>query len=239
MRVGGRALGKIKTQLKAFTKAGVSFEDIEAEAQRLIRSAGFTPSFSTVPGYDWATCIMKNDELCHGIPQNKEVHDGDVITIDVGLIHQGYHLDTTMTFAVGEIPEETRLFLERGRQIEDAAISKAKLGNSIYDISFAMEKGLKKYNYGAVTQLTGHGIGKELHMDPAVPCVAYRADKRNKLYEGQTLAIEVMYTAGSAYVVEDDDGWTYKTEDGSLSGMFEETVLITKNGPEVLTRSSQ
>lgn len=239
MRVGGKALGKVKTQLKSFTRVGVSFEDIEAEAQRLIRSAGFTPSFSTVPGYDWATCIMKNDELCHGIPKSKVVEDGDVITIDVGLISQGYHLDTTMTFAVGEVSEEVALFLDRGRQIEEAAISKARVGNSIYDISFAMEKGLKKYNYGAVTQLTGHGIGKELHMDPAVPCVAYRADKRKKLYLGQTLAIEVMYTAGSAYVVEDDDGWTYKTEDGSLSGMFEETVLITKNGPEVLTRSSQ
>lgn len=235
MRAGGKALGRVKRDLKAFTRVGVSFEEIEKEAQRLIRSAGYVPSFSTVPGYDWATCIMKNNELCHGIPKKKFVDDGDVITIDVGLISDGYHLDTTMTFAVGAVSKDVELFLERGRQIEDAAIAKAKLGNTIYDISFAMEKGLKKYNYGAVTQLTGHGIGKELHMEPAVPCVASRSDKRNKLHEGQTLAIEVMYTAGSAYVVEDADGWTYKTQDGSLSGMFEETVLITKNGPEVLT----
>lgn len=238
MRAGGKALGKVKTALKDFTKVGTSFEEIEAEAQRLIRAAGYTPSFSTVPGYDWATCVMKNDELCHGIPKHKYVDDGDVITIDVGLISHGYHLDTTITFAVGAVREEVTLFLERGREIVDAAIAKAKPGNSVYDISYAMEKGLKKYNYGAVTQLTGHGIGKELHMDPAIPCVAYRADKKKKLSVGQTVAIEVMYAEGSAYVVEDSDGWTYKTDDGSLSGMFEETVLITKNGPEVLTQSA-
>jgi len=237
MKEGGRALGKVKGQLYSFTKVGTRFEEIEAEAQRLIKAAGYTPSFSTVPGYDWATCIMKNDEMCHGIPQKKSVEDGDVLTIDVGLINKGYHLDTTMTFAVGSISEEIVQFLERGQRILDDAIGKARLGNSVYDISFAMEKGLKKYNYGAVYQLTGHGIGKELHMDPAVPCVTQRSDKRKKLVVGQTLAIEVMYTSGDPYLVEDTDGWTYRTEDGSLSGMFEETVLITKSGPQVMTKT--
>lgn len=237
MRTGGKALGEVKAALRRFTQVGVSFEEIEGEAQRLIQQAGFSPSFSTVPGYHWATCIMKNDELCHGIPKGKRVNDGDVITIDVGLISKGYHLDTTITFAVGTVNTDVALFLQRGREILDAAIAKAKLGNSVYDVSFVMEKGLKKYNYGVVTQLTGHGIGEELHMEPAIPCAAYRADKRKLFTIGQTVAIEVMYTAGSGYVVEDSDGWTYKTQDGSLSGMFEETVLITSKGPEILTYS--
>lgn len=237
MTDGGRALGTVKSALRAFTKPGTRFEAIEAEAQKLIKELGFVPSFSTVPGYNWATCIMKNDEMCHGIPVGKVVDDGDVITIDVGLINKGFHLDTTVTFVVGTVNEDVHLFLERGQEILAKAIDAAIVGNSIYDISFAMEKGLKKYNYGAVTQLTGHGIGTELHMEPAVPCVSYRADKKKKLKEGQTLAIEVMYTQGSPYLVEDSDGWTYRTEDGSLSGMFEETVLVTKNGPSVLTKS--
>lgn len=237
MRTGGAALGAIKQQLQHFTKAGTSFESIEAEAQRLIKQAGYVPSFSTVPGYRWATCIMKNDELCHGIPEGKQVSEGDVITIDIGLISEGFHLDTTTSFAVGIVPESTRLFLERGRRILDNALAEARVGNSVYDISVAMEKGLQKYGYGAVTQLTGHGIGPELHMEPAIPCVAYRADKKKKITVGQTLAIEVMYAAGSAYVVEDSDGWTYRTSDGSLSGMFEETVLVTQGAPEVLTKS--
>ncbi len=236
MREGGHRLGTVKRALQTFTKAGMSFEAIEAEAQRLIAAAGARPNFSLVPGYHWATCIMRNDELCHGIPQNKSVHAGDVITIDVGLLYDGFNLDTTTTFIVGDAPASTVEFVRRGREILDAAIFQAQLGNSVYEISLEMEKGLQRYNYGVVYQLTGHGIGSELHMEPSVPVFADRSSKRQKLYAGQTIAIEVMYTAGSPDLVVADDGWTYRTQDGSLSGMFEETVLVTKNGPEVLTK---
>ncbi len=235
MRKGGSALGSIKGSLQRFVTIGMQFEEIEAEAQRLISAAGYVPSFSTVPGYHWATCIMKNDEMCHGIPKGKVVEAGDVLTIDLGLISNGFHLDTTITFAVGEVPESTQLFLERGQQILKDAIAKAKVGNSVYDVSIAMEQGLQKYGYGVVYQLTGHGIGKELHMDPAIPCFSQRSDKKRRFTEGQTVAIEVMYTAGNPRLIVDSDGWTYRTADGSLAGMFEETVLITKNGPVVMT----
>jgi methionyl aminopeptidase len=238
MRTGGKILGQIRDKLQLFTKPGREFAAIEAEAQRLLREADVVPSFSTVKGYDWATCIMKNDELCHGIPLKKVVERGDVITIDVGLLYQGYHLDTTTTFAVGHVPESTRLFLERGRHVLDKAIAKARANASVYDISYSMEQSLARYGYGAVYQLTGHGIGEELHMQPGIPCVGYRSDKKVRLQEGQTLAIEVMYTMGDPKLVEDDDGWTFRTADGSLSGMFEETVLVTKKTPEVLTKTS-
>lgn len=235
MRRGGKVLGQIKKSLVKFAVDGVTFDQIEAEAQKLIKAAGMKPSFSTVPGYHWATCIMKNDEVCHGIPKNKVINDGDIITIDIGLINNNYHLDTTITFPVGEVNSQLREFLNVGKKSLADAIDKARIGNSVYDISNAMEKPLKRKGYGVVYQLTGHGVGEELHMEPSIPCVPARSDKNIKLHEGQTLAIENMYSMGNPTLIEDSDGWTFRTVDGSISGMFEETVLITKNGPEILT----
>jgi methionyl aminopeptidase len=236
MRQGGKKLRQIKKQLQDFTKVGVSFAAIEAEAQRLIKAADAIPNFALVPGYEWATCIMKNDEVCHGIPRaTKKVEDGDVITIDVGLLYHKWHLDTSISFTVGNATSEAKQFLEVGRKSLKKSINKAKVGNSIYEISKAMQQVVERAGYEAVYQLTGHAIGEELHMDPTVPCIAQRSDKRNKLYEGQTLAIEIMYAAGDAELALDKDGWTYRSKDGSLTGMFEETVLITKAGPEILT----
>jgi methionyl aminopeptidase len=238
MRHGGKLLGEVKQELVHFTRVGLTFAEIEAEAQRLIADKGAQPSFSTVPGYDWATCIMKNDELCHGIPTTeKVVEDGDVITIDVGLIYDGYHLDTTTTFIVGTTTPEKEQFLEIGKRSLVKAINKARIGNTVYDVSAAMERVVVNEGFSCVYQLCGHGIGRELHMEPEVPCIAQRRNKKDRLYEGQTLAIEIMYAAGDAYLEVDADKWTYRTADGSLSGMFEETVLITKSGPEVLTNS--
>jgi methionyl aminopeptidase len=181
---------------------------------------------------------MKNDELCHGIPKHKRVADGDVITIDVGLIWEGYHLDTTTTFVVGTTTPEIEHFLEVGKRSLAKAIKKAVVGNSVYDISFAMQKVVEEQGFNVVYQLTGHGVGEELHGEPEIPCLAQKSDKRVKLYEGQTIAVEIMYAADDAHVIMDDDGWTYRTEDGSLSGMFEETVLVTSTTPDILTAST-
>ncbi len=238
MREGGRVLGKIKRQLVDFCQPGLAFEAVEAQAQELIRAASMTPSFSTVPGYYWATCIMKNEEICHGIPVDKTMEDGDLITIDVGLINQGYHLDTTISFGVGQVSGKMQRFLEDGQSILRKAINRAKVGSSVYDISYQMDKGLQKKGYGVVYQLTGHGIGEELHMEPEIPVFAHKPHKKIILQAGQTLAIEVMYTMGKPQLVTAADGWTYKTADGSLSGMFEETVLVTENGPEILTKAN-
>lgn len=239
MRQGGAKLRQVKRELQAFTKVGMKFEAIEAEAQRLIKAAGAVPNFALVPGYHWATCIMKNDEVCHGIPKGKYVDDGDVITIDVGLLYHGWHLDTSITFVVAQdlatVPNEVKQFLDTGRESLKKAINKARVGNTIYDISAAMQRVVERAGYSCVYQLTGHTIGEELHMDPSVPCIAQRSDKQYKLFDGQTLAIEIMYTAGDAHLKVDKDGWTYRTSDGSLAGMFEETVLVTKSGPEILT----
>lgn len=236
MKQGGAALHNVKTALVSFAQVGKSFADIEAEAQRLIAAAGAKPSFSTVKGYHWATCIMKNDEMCHGIPTaEKIVEDGDVITIDVGLIWNGYHLDTTTTFVVGQRSPEIDEFLTIGQRALDKAIAKVHAGQSVYEVSRAMQKVVEEHGYSMVYQLTGHGVGEQLHMNPEIPCLARKSDKRVLLHEGQTIAVEVMCATGDAELVVDSDGWTYRTADGSLAGMFEETVLVTKDGFEVLT----
>jgi len=240
MRTGGHKLAHVRDELVRFTKLGMSFADIEAEAQRLIKAAGARANFALVPGYRWATCVMKNDELCHGIPSpEKIVQDGDIITIDVGLLYEGYNLDTTTSFIVGTKTPEKEHFLNVGKKALERAIAAATLGSSVFDISFAMQKIIERQGFGAVYQLTGHGVGKELHEEPYVPCIAHRADKKVKLYEGETLAIEPMYTMGNPALTLDKDGWTYRTADGSLAGMFEETVLVTKDGPEILTKSEK
>lgn len=237
MRTGGKKLAQVRDELVRFTHAGLHFDEIEKKAQQLIHASGAEPNFSLVPGYHWATCIMKNDEMCHGIPHHEKiVKEGDLITIDVGLLYQGYNLDTTVSFFVGQTTPAKKEFLETGKKALARAIEQAVVGNSIYDISFAMQKIVERKGYGMVYQLTGHGIGKELHEDPHVPCIAQRSDKKKKLFAGQTLAIEVMYAMGNPYLTVDSDGWTYRTEDHSLAGMIEETVLITENGPEILTQ---
>ena len=234
---GGRVLAQIRDSLVDWVEPGMSFSQIEAKATELIKKAGMKPSFSTVPGYHWTTCVMKNSELCHGIPaKEKKVQPSDLVTIDLGLINKGYHLDTTVSFQVSPKTQDVQEFLNIGRKALKKAINKIKAGASVYVVSQAMERVLTRHNLGVVYQLTGHGVGKELHMDPVIPCVAVPETKRDILYENQTIAVEVMYTAGAPHLELDQDGWTYKTVDGSLSAMFEETVLVTKKGYQVLTK---
>jgi len=230
------AMQSIKKQLQSFTKPGIAFADIENKAQQLMKNEGVQPNFSTVPGYNWATCVMQNEELCHGIPSaDKTVADGDIISIDTGVLYDGFHLDTSISFGVGTLGPEKTAFLEIGQRSLTKAINKVRAGASVYEVSAAMQRVVERAGYGAVYQLTGHGIGTELHMDPAIPCVAQRSDKRIKLKAGDTIAVEIMYALGDPRVVEGADGWTFSTADNSLSGMFEETVLVTQNGHQVLT----
>ncbi len=233
---GGEKLGEIRQKLLQFAQVGTTFAQIEAKAQELILQAGAVPSFSTVPGYDWATCTMVNDGLCHGIPNDTVIADGDVLTVDVGLIWKGYHVDSTGTRVVGTTSATKGRFLELGRTALQKSINKVRAGASVYDVANAMENTLKRGGAGVVEQLTGHGIGKELHMSPNIPCKAYPRDKNIFLTLGQTICVEAMYTLGSPRLVVDKDGWTYRTADGSLSAMFEETVLVGPNGPIVLTK---
>jgi methionyl aminopeptidase len=235
MREGGFRLREVKKKLQNFVQVGTTFESIEEKAQGLIKAAGGVSNFALVPGYHWATCVMKNDELCHGIPKNKVVEDGDIITIDVGMLYKDWHLDTSISFGVGSVSKEHERFLEVGQKSLDKAINLVKSGVSVYEISHAMQKVVERAGYSAAYQLTGHAIGEKLHMEPSIPCVAQRSDKRVFLEAGDTIAIEIMYAKDDAFVILDKDKWTYRTEDGSVTAMFEETVLVTETGYEILT----
>ena len=237
MRKGGKILAQVRDAVVAAVVPGVPFEKLEEIAQRELKRLGADPSFPTVEEYKWATCITKNEGCVHGIPVGKTVEFGDIITIDVGALYGGYHSDTSITVCAGECSKRVQRFVVTGVKAVDAAIAQVHAGATVYDLSLAMQSVVEGAGYRCVYQLTGHGVGKKLHMDPSIPCYADERSKKDVLYEGQTLAVEIMYTMGNPKLVLATDGWTYETEDRSLSGMHEHTVLVTKDGVEVLTAS--
>ena len=236
MTEGGAKLGKIKARLKEEIKEGVSAGAIDKLADKLIKESGGTPSFKKVRDYQWATCVNVNEGIVHGIPKSTIIFKkGDVVSVDVGLFYKGFHTDTSVTVGLG-VDHKTSNFLDLGRAALKNAISKAKVGNRIYDISEAIETTLAKGNLTPVKALVGHGIGKSLHEDPQIPCYA-SGDKNNSpiIPEGACLAIEVMYSFGNCDIALEDDGWTIVTADGKLSALFEETVIVSEKGPIVIT----
>lgn len=237
MAEGGKKLAKVRSRLAAAVKEGVSAEDIEELADKLIAESGGKPSFKMVPGYSWATCINVDEGVVHGIPKKEIVFKkGDLVSIDLGLFYKGFHTDTSFTVGVCA-NDETEQFLEAGRIALAGAIEKARVGNRIYDLSEAIQGTLVKEKLNPIKALVGHGIGKDLHEEPPIPCfVDGKKEATHEIPEGAVLAIEVMYTKGKGDVKLTDDSWTIVTQDGKIAGLFEETVAITRGGPKILTR---
>lgn len=235
MLEGGAHLGAIKRELLAAVKVGVTPLEIDALADRLIASYGDYPSFKTVRGYHHATCININDAVVHGIPTAVPFKPGDLVTIDVGLVHKGWHLDTSITTQVPPTSDKIDKFLEVGRSAVESAIKQALPGNSIYQVSEAMQKIVEGAGYSVIRDLTGHGVGKHLHEEPSIPCYADSRTKNTIIKPGQALAVEIMYSMGDYHLKTGPDGWTLYTVDGSLTGMFEESVFITDTSPQILT----
>lgn len=236
MHEGGKKLGKIKKQLAQAVKIGVSAYEIDKLAEELILASGGEPSFKKVSGYYWTTCVNVNEGIVHGIPKKTIIFKkGDLVSIDVGMYYEGFHTDTSISVGL-ELSSENQKFLEAGKEALNKAISKVKKGNRIYNISETMEKTLLKNGYNPVTSLVGHGVGRELHEEPQVPCFTLgEAKDTPEIQVGMTLAIEVMYTLGTTDLVYEEDGWTIATADGKISGLFEETVAVTNHGPVILT----
>jgi len=233
---GGKRLGRIKSALREKIKVGKNAAEVDKKADELIKEAGGKPSFKGVPGYSWATCINKNEGMVHGIPSKNIVFEnGDVISVDIGMLFQGYHLDTS--FSVGLNPDVHQArFLNTGREALKAAIEKTKEGFRVYDISEAIESVVVKAGYTPIKDLVGHGIGKKLHEDPPIPCFKQGSRESSPIIpKGATLAIEVMYTQGRKDLIIESDGWTISTADGKISALFEETVAVTGTGPLILT----
>lgn len=235
MRHAGKLLGQTLKQLEEAVRPGMSTWELNQIGEEIIRGYGCIPSFLNYNGYPASICISLNDEVVHGIPRKDFIiQEGDIVSMDAGLIYQGYHADAARTVGVGEITENARKLIEVTRQSFFEGIRQAKQGNHLYDISGAIGDYAESFGYGVVRDLVGHGIGKNLHEDPQIP--NFRQRRRGlKLQAGMTLAIEPMINEGSPDVCWADDDWTVMTEDCSLSAHHENTVLITDGEPEILT----
>jgi methionyl aminopeptidase len=237
MREGGAKLACIKKQLIQSIKPGVNLINLEQKAVKLINRAGGKPSFQLVPGYNCATCITVNEEIVHGIPKDRVLSKKDLVTIDIGIYYRGFHTDTATTVVVGQASDQDKKFLSAGKEALKKAIDAACLGNRVGHISRAMQDSVEAKGYNCVELLTGHGIGKQLHEEPPIPCLLKtRVEETAKLKKGQTLAIEVIYTQGKPDLHLKEDGWTYITQDRSKAAVFEETIVLTNKKAEILTK---
>lgn len=237
MEQSGKRLAEVKMALKEKVKVGVSAAEIEEIADKMIVKLGAKPSFKMVPGYRWATCVNINDGIVHGIPHKHIVfEDGDLVSVDLGLLYEGFHTDTS--FSVGLNPSrEVEKFLKAGKEAFQKAVSTIKPNSSyVYDISEAIENTIKSHGYNPVLDLTGHGIGRNLHEDPYIPCfTSGLRQETEKIVPGMAIAVEVMYMMGEPDLVKENDGWTISTQDGKISGLFEDTIIVTEKGYKVIT----
>ena len=235
MREAGRLLAEVHEEMAAFIKPGISTKDIDKLGEKLIREKGCIPNFLNYHGYPASVCVSVNDEVVHGIPNKHRIlQEGDIVSLDAGLIYKGYHSDAARTYGVGTISKEAQQLIDVTRQSFFEGIKYAKAGNRLHDISNAIAAYAESFGYGVVRDLVGHGIGTELHEDPQIPNFR-QVRKGMKLMPGMTLAIEPMINAGTWEVCWLDDEWTVVSEDGSLSAHYENTVLITDGEPEILT----
>ena len=211
-------------------------KEIDRICEQLIRGYGCIPSFLNYEGFPASVCVSINDEVVHGIPnKHRYIQEGDIVSLDTGVIWKGYQSDAARTHMIGEVTPQARKLVEVTEQSFFEGIKYAKAGNHLNDVSSAIQAYAESFGFGVVRDLVGHGIGTEMHEAPEIPNFATRR-KGIKLVAGMTLAIEPMITAGRYDVVwDDDDGWTVTTEDGSLASHYENTILITDGDPEILS----
>ena len=235
MRVAGKILASVHEELGKALKPGMSTLDIDRLGEELIRSHGCVPSFKNYNGYPASICVSVNDEIVHGIPNSHRIiHEGDIVSLDAGVIYEGYHSDAARTHAGGVIDPKAQKLIDVTRESFFEGIRQAKAGNYLNDISSAIQAYAESFGYGVVRDLVGHGIGSHLHEDPEVPNFA-RKKKGIRLQAGMTLAVEPMINAGTWQVSWMSDGWTVVTKDHSLSAHYENTILITDGEPEILS----
>lgn len=235
MSEAGRILEIVHNEIAKALHPGMSTMDIDRLGEEVIRSYGCTPSFLDYNGYPASICVSVNDEVVHGIPSKKRfLKEGDIVSLDAGVIYKGYHSDAARTHGIGMISEEAKDLIRVTRECFFEGIKYAKDGNHLFDISAAIDSHASKHGYGVVRDLCGHGIGTSLHEAPQIP--NYKMDRKGvKLKAGMTLAIEPMINMGTWEVEWLGDKWTVVSKDHSLSAHYENTVLITENEPRLLT----
>ena len=240
---GCRIIREIHQALEGMIRHGMTTAEIDRFAEERIREAGARPAFKDYPHpsggspFPGTACTSINDEVVHGVPsEHVKLSEGDVVSVDVGVIYEGYYGDSCRTFPVGRISEPARRLIDVTRESLELAIEQARVGNRVSDIGHVVQKHVEVNGFSVVREFVGHGIGAQLHEDPQVPNFGVPG-RRERLQAGMVLAIEPMVNAGGADVVlSADDGWTARTRDGSLSAHFEYCVAITESGPTVLGR---
>ncbi|MCC6094696.1 MAG: type I methionyl aminopeptidase [Eubacterium sp.] len=237
MRKSNRLLQDVFSGLKEMIRPGVSTWEINEEGERLIRNLGGVPNFLNYSGYPASICTSINEEVVHGIPRRDRIlQEGDIISLDAGLIYNGYHSDAARTYGVGAISKEAQDLINVTRQSFFEGIKYAHAGHHLNEVCAAIGNYAEARGYGVIRDLCGHGIGREMHEDPQIPNFDQKM-RGIRLQPGMTLAIEPMITAGSYEVEWLADGWTVVTKDRSLSAHYENTILITEHEPEILTLS--
>ena len=235
MRAAGKILAKVHENLQKELKEGMSTYEVDRLGEEIIQSYGCIPSFKNYNGYPASICVSVNNEVVHGIPSKQHLlREGDIVSLDIGVIYKGYHSDAARTHGIGEISKEAALLIERTRQSFFEGIQYAREGNHLHKISNAIAAYAESFGYGVVRDLCGHGIGTDLHEPPQIP--NYKMDRKGvKLRAGMTLAIEPMINMGTWEVKWLEDKWTVVTKDHKFSAHYENTVLITEGEPKLLT----
>lgn len=235
MREACRLIAIVHDELGKALHPGMSTWEIDHMGEEMIRSFGCIPNFLNYNGYPASICVSVNNEVVHGIPSKKRIiQEGDIVSLDAGLIYQGYHSDAARTHAVGEISKEARQLIDVTRQSFFEGIKFAKEGCRLYDISAAIQGYVESHGCSIVREYVGHGIGTEMHESPEIPNYGHPG-RGPRLLRGMTIAVEPMVNAGTAAIRQMPDGWTVRTADGKLAAHYENTLLITDGEPEILT----
>lgn len=234
MRRAGQVVGRTLDMVGETIREGMSTADLNEVIDEYLRDQGAIPAFKGYGGFPASACISIDEEVVHGIPGERVIRDGDIVSVDVGSIVDGFYGDSARTFAVGAVSEEKQALMENTRQCLQAGIDKARSGNRLGEISAAVQATAEAAGYGVVRALVGHGIGRKMHEDPQIPNFG-SPEAGPVLKTGMVLAIEPMINLGTWEVYTKSDGWTYVTADGKPSAHFEHTVAITDDGPRVLT----
>lgn len=234
MREAGKMVSMTHQYLKNFIKPGITTKELDRLAEEYIRKMGGVPTCKGYEGFPATLCTSVNDTVVHGIPDNYKLKDGDIITIDMVIGYKGYQGDAAWTYAVGEISDDKKYLMEHTEKALYEGVKQVKPGNRIGDISNAVEEYANKHHLGVVKELCGHGIGREMHEDPEVPNYGTKGTGP-KFREGMVICIEPMLNLGTADIYMLDDEWTIKTDDGKPAAHYEHTILVTKDGYEILT----
>ncbi|MCK9228822.1 MAG: type I methionyl aminopeptidase [Syntrophorhabdaceae bacterium] len=236
MRIASSQAMEILLSIRNIVKPGIKTMDLETVCEEKIKEAGnFKAAFKGYNGFPYCLCISVNDEVVHGMPSERQLKENDIVSIDFGLLYEGYYGDVAMTYAVGDISKAAQKLLDVTEEALYRGIAEAREGNRLYDISHAIQEHVEASRFSVVREFVGHGIGRSLHEDPQLPNYGTKGTGI-RLKPGMVFAIEPMVNMGNSDIYIKENGWTAATKDGSLSAHFEHTVAVTNNGPVVLSR---